>query len=240
MNPVSSSARSDAIAAKESSIVSVEGLSVQYGSRVVLQNIDFSLQPGDFAAFIGPNGGGKTTLFRALLGITGIRAGRVVLCGQGPAKGRESVGYVPQSNVYDPRFPLRVKELVAMGCLGPGLRRVYSRKEERVRIAAALETVGMIDRAGDSIRELSGGQLQRVFIARGLVSSPRLLILDEPVTHLDPGVSAKFYELLRRLNQQQLTILMSTHDPVAARHCGNRLFEINGGVRELTNDETRS
>ncbi|MEQ9365386.1 MAG: ATP-binding cassette domain-containing protein, partial [Leptospirales bacterium] len=142
-------------------IVAVDKLVVGYGRGAVLRGVSFSLQAGDFAVFVGPNGGGKTTLFRALLGLTEIRSGQVSVCGMSPARARGHIGYVPQRNVYDPRFPLRVAELISMGCLGPGMGRLYSRGEESDRVAAALRDVGLEDRSRTPIRELSGGQLQR-------------------------------------------------------------------------------
>ncbi|MCR9142985.1 MAG: ABC transporter ATP-binding protein [bacterium] len=220
------------VAGSTETIVAVDELSVRYHGATVLQKISFNLQAGDFAIFVGPNGGGKTTLFRALLGLIDIDHGGIQICGATPAQARTAIGYVPQRNVYDPRFPLRVAELVAMGCLGPGMRRLYDRSEEKRRVDEALDAVGMLGRARAPIRELSGGQLQRAFIARGLVSAPRLLILDEPVTHLDARITASFYRLLRRLQERGLTILMSTHDAGAAAQAGDRLFEISGRLRE--------
>lgn len=213
-------------------IINIRNLSVSYGARFALSGVNLTIAARDFAVFVGPNGGGKTTLFRALLGITEVASGDIELCGATPAQGREHVGYVSQRNDYDARFPLRVREVVAMGCLGPGMRSRFTRTDERERIAAALATVEMSEHADRPIRALSGGQLQRIFIARALVCRPRVLILDEPVTHLDPAVTGKFYELLRRLNGE-LTIFMSTHDLNAAHTCGNRIFEVNAQVREL-------
>ncbi len=218
-------------------IVRAEALGVRLGERVVLRDVNFELSPGDFALFVGPNGGGKTTLFRALLGICEIYTGRALLNDASPEKGRAIAGYVPQRNDYDPQFPLRVRELTAMGALGPGMSRAFARDEERARVQSALETVGMGERANDPIRSLSGGQLQRVFIARALVSEPRLLFLDEPLSFLDARSVANFYELLRDLQSRGLTILMSTHDASDVRRPGDRLFEIDGGLREITRPE---
>ncbi|MEM7142244.1 MAG: ABC-F family ATP-binding cassette domain-containing protein, partial [Actinomycetota bacterium] len=107
----------------------------------VVSGVNLAIERGQTVALVGPNGGGKTTLFRALLGLVEIQRGEVEVCGMDPVKARSSVGYVPQRNVYDPRFPLRVEELVAMGCLGPGMRRLYDRDEEHRRVAEALDAV---------------------------------------------------------------------------------------------------
>jgi zinc transport system ATP-binding protein len=213
-------------------ILVMRDLTVGYDSRPVLTHVNFQARTGDFISLVGPNGGGKTTLCRAILGLIPIQSGTIALFGGDVRAGRQQVGYVPQRSDLDPRFPLRVREVVAMGCLGPGMRRTLNRQAEERLVAESLATVGMEAHAGDPIRELSGGQLQRVFIARALATRPRMLILDEPVTHLDPEITAGFYKMLQDMGRDH-TILMCTHDLEAARACGGRMLRIDGGLTEI-------
>lgn len=193
------------------SIVEVSGLSVAYGETLALRDVSLTVNELDFIALIGPNGGGKTTLLKALLGLAPIRSGEIRLFGKPPREGRIYAGYCPQRLVYDPAFPVSVREVVRMGRLSPRkLWRRYSREDEAA-VDRALDTVEIAALANRGLDELSGGQVQRVFIARALVSEPRLLVLDEPAAHLDPRISGSLFELLRRLNES-LTILITTHD----------------------------
>lgn len=220
-------------------VLSVRDLSIVYRERQILKNAELNLASGDFAICTGPNGGGKTSFFRALLGLIEPAGGEIHICGDVPRKGRVHVGYVPQNNPYDARFPLRAREVVAMGCLGPSslLRRLLRPRptaNEPQAVLETLERVGLADYADAPIRTLSGGQLQRVFIARALVSRPALLILDEPTTYLDSEASAQLYALLGEWNRSGQSIMMSTHEPGPAAALANRAFELKGGsLREI-------
>lgn len=224
-------------------VLAVRDLRIVYRERQILTDASLSLQSGDFAVCTGPNGGGKTSFFRALLGLIEIAGGEVRVNGQSPRRGRVQIGYVPQNNPYDARFPLRAGEVVAMGCLGPASlwqraliwkSRASQRAVEARAVQETLARVGLADAVNEPIRTLSGGQLQRVFIARALVSRPALLILDEPTTYLDAEATAQLYALLGEWNRAGQSILMSSHDPEPAAGLANRAFELKGGtLREV-------
>jgi zinc transport system ATP-binding protein len=170
----------------------------------------FKIFPLDLVSLIGPNGGGKTTLFRLLLGLLKPSRGTIKIFGLSPERGRTRVGYVPQYARFDPRFPISVGNVVAMGRLG-NLRTGPYRGADREAAHQALEEVGLADLRNRPFADLSGGQRQRVLIARALASKPELLLLDEPTANVDRTAEARLYELLRKLNRR-LTILMASHD----------------------------
>jgi zinc transport system ATP-binding protein len=160
---------------------------------------------------VGPNGGGKTTLFRVLLGLIRPERGEVRIMGKDVAEGRRHIGYVPQLVVFDRDFPISVWDVAQMGRLGR--RRPLQRYTTRDReiVAEALSRVDMLDQRARPIGDLSGGQQQRVYIARALATEPDILLLDEPLASVDPRVSLHIYELLRELNSD-ITILIASHD----------------------------
>ena len=197
-------------------LVVLRGVSFGYDGSPVLIGIDLTIKEGDFLAVIGPNGSGKTTLVKVILGLLQPSAGRVELLGQpaGALADRGKIGYIPQKATnIDPFFPASVEEVVGMALLSRGRPGGPPGKDTRGRILGALEAVGMAEFAKGSIGRLSGGQQQRVFIARALVTSPRILFLDEPTTGVDAETQTAFYDLLDRLNRKEgLTIVLITHD----------------------------
>ncbi|SKB11639.1 Zinc uptake system ATP-binding protein ZurA [Planktothrix sp. PCC 11201] len=177
----------------------------------ILEGINLTVNELDFIGLIGPNGGGKTTLIKVLLGLLKPLKGDVKIMGYSVTKGRRYLGYVPQILEFDRNFPVRVNEVVRMGRLGKRhLFQPYTKKDEEI-VIQALEKVEMLDLKNRAIGELSGGQRQRVFIARALASEPQVLLLDEPTASVDPKMCANIYELLLKLNEY-MTILMITHD----------------------------
>ena len=182
-----------------------------YGTTPILEDINLVVKELDFIGLIGPNGGGKTTLLKVLLGLISPERGEVKIMGHSVVKGRRYIGYVPQLLEFDRDFPLRVEDVVRMGRLGKRrLLQRYNRKDEGI-VTWGLEQVGMADLRDRSIGQLSGGERQRVYIARALASEPRILLLDEPTANVDTKVQNSIYELLGELNQS-LTILMVSHD----------------------------
>lgn len=182
-----------------------------YDGHPVLESLTAEIEEGDFAAVIGPNGGGKSTLLKLVLGLLRPDRGEVLIFGRSPRAARDQIGYVPQFMTFDRSFPIRVQDVVLMGLLsrstGPGGYR-RSDVEEAVR---ALQQVELADLRRLRIGKLSGGQLQRVLIARALVNQPRLLILDEPTANVDHRIEREIYDMLRGLTDR-MTIVMVTHD----------------------------
>jgi len=221
-------------------VISVSHLWAGYNHEPVLEDINLSVRELDFIGLIGPNGGGKTTLLKVLLGILEPTRGQVRVMGKSVRKGRRHVGYVPQSVDFDRDFPVRVWDVALMGRLGRrGLLERYTARDEEA-VADKLRAVEMWHLRNEAIGELSGGQRQRVYIARALAAEPQILLLDEPMASVDPQVSVHLFEVLRTLNQQ-VTILLVSHDMLAISSyvktvgCINRRL-IYHGDREITAD----
>ena len=191
--------------------IEVRNLSAGYGSKPILQRIDLIAKELDFIGIIGPNGGGKSTLLKVLLGLIKPMEGEVRIMGRSVESGRKSIGYVPQFVEFDRNFPVRVEEVVQMGRLGQ--RKLFQRynSKDRSIVKEALERVEMWQMRRRSLAELSGGQRQRVYIARALASQPSILLLDEPTANVDSRISKSIYQLLRQLNQE-MTIILVSHD----------------------------
>jgi zinc transport system ATP-binding protein len=221
-------------------LIDIEDLWVSYDGIPVLEGISLSVMPGDFLGIIGPNGGGKTTLLKAILGLIQPSRGRVLVLGQPPEKAYRRIGYVPQHNLFDREFPLNVQDAVLMGRLGSKpVFREYSRKDKELALEA-LKTVGMLSHRNHRLGKLSGGEQQRVFIARALVGDPRVLLLDEPTASIDSATQTEFYELLEGL-KKEMSIVMISHDISAVSvyvdkiACLNRQLYYHGS-KEITAD----
>lgn len=195
--------------------VSIQNVSFSYEETMVLNNISFNIEEGEFVGIIGPNGGGKTTLLKLILGFLHPDSGKIALFDRPQQLSNHSVAYVPQSLRYDKQFPISVLELVLGGRLShlPWYGK-YDQKDIQAALNA-LERVGMSDFKDRSFGNLSGGQAQRTLIARALASEPRLLLLDEPTASVDAHAEAEIYKILKKL-QGQMTILMVTHNLQAA------------------------
>ena len=195
----------------ENAVASLENVWVQYESVVALENVNFLLKPLDFVSIMGPNGGGKTSLLKLLLGLVKPLRGTVRVLGKAPEQSRSEIGYVPQQTTLDKTFPINVWDVTLMGRLGrtPVFKKYTA--EDREIVADALQKVKMYDLRDRQIGKLSGGQQQRVLIARALVANPKLLLLDEPTASVDSEIRREMYELLGELNQQ-ITIVMVSHD----------------------------
>jgi len=224
-------------------LIRIEDVAFRYRRDPVLVDIELSIQPGDFLAVIGPNGSGKTTLIKIMLGLLAPSSGTVSLFGTPIREFRnwERVGYVPQKAThFDPYFPASVQEVVGMGLVAGGTRGRLPAGERKARVLEALESVGLGDEQSRPIGELSGGQQQRVFIARALVSSPEILVLDEPTAGVDVGAQNTFYGMLDRLNRGKgLTVVFSTHNVgVVTQHvnkvaCINQRLYFHGSHEEF-------
>jgi zinc transport system ATP-binding protein len=214
--------------------ISVRGLWAGYENDPVLEDINLTVYERDYVGLMGPNGGGKTTLIKVILGLLTPSQGEVRLFGEDVRVGRRFVGYVPQRVDMDSEFPINVWDVALMGRLGSrrALRR-YTREDERI-VAQALEDAEVLNLRDRPIGELSGGQRQRVYIARALASEPRILLLDEPTTSVDPQGRTHIYKVLRQLNER-ITIVLISHDIsvvssyVKTVGCLNRRLFYHGG-----------
>ena len=187
-------------------LVEIRDMDVAYQKHLVLSKVNLSVFENDFIGIIGPNGGGKTSLLKAILGLVKPIKGSIK-----HALNRSEIGYLPQGSQVDDNFPISVKEVIASG-LEHGLKKgAGSARSRRIKVARALETVGLETLHSRSIGELSGGELQRTMLARAIISSPRLLVLDEPDTHVDNQFETELYSLLHELNKK-ITILLVSHD----------------------------
>ncbi|MEN6559727.1 MAG: ABC transporter ATP-binding protein [Acidobacteriota bacterium] len=213
------------------SLVELRDVSFSYDGAPALIDVNLTIKKGDFLAVIGPNGSGKTTLVKLILGLLRPSKGRVELFGHPPGEftAWDKIGYVPQKATHvDPYFPASVEEVVRMALLAGGRLKRLAGREARERVRRALDVVGMAEFAKASIGRLSGGQQQRVFIARALVTGPRILFLDEPTTGVDAETQTAFYDLLDRLNRTQgLTIVLVTHDIGIVNKHVNRVACVN-------------
>jgi zinc transport system ATP-binding protein len=195
----------------ELEIVRLQNIWVSYGGVPALEDVTLSIFQHDFLGIIGPNGGGKSTLLKVLLGLVRPDSGDVRIFGKPPEQSRSRTGYVSQRPSFDRDFPASVLDVVMMGrYIRAGLCRRYSR-EDKTATEKALARVGMQGYENKQIGYLSGGQQQRVFVARALVAEPELLLLDEPTASIDPTMQTGFYELLDEL-KKSLAIIMVSHD----------------------------
>jgi len=200
---------------KENMAVHVAGLSVYYGQNPAILDINLDVQVGEYLGIIGPNGGGKTTLLRAILGLLRPTCGKIEVYGKREDGLKAPIGYVPQFASVDRRFPVTVREVVLMGRLQPGLSPFHKYSaEDQDFVDGLLLQVGIDNLAKRQIANLSGGEFQRMLIARALAVNPRLLLLDEPTVGVDASSSEHIYALLEELNSH-MTIIMVTHDLLA-------------------------
>ena len=211
--------------------ISVKNLSVSYGNTDAINDININITTGEFLGITGPNGGGKTTLLSAVLGLLKPDSGNISILDTDIQKGRNSIGYVPQTAAIDRNFPLSVKEAVLTAFLKSGLHPFKKfNKEENERALSVLESVGIAEKADNLLSELSGGEFQRVLIARALVNNPKILLLDEPTSNIDKDSRKSIYRLLKSLNKQGITVVMVTHDLQNITNLFTRLICINRTV----------
>ncbi|MBP8819087.1 MAG: ABC transporter ATP-binding protein [Syntrophomonadaceae bacterium] len=191
-------------------VIEIKNLFVDLDGVTVLEHVNLTVNEYDFLGIIGPNGGGKTTLLRVLLGLVKPVRGKVRIMGESVEKNRHLLGYVPQYAVFDRSFPISVGEVVISARLARKQGRRFSREDYKIA-DAALERVEMLPLRSRQMGELSGGERQRVLVARALAAQPRILLLDEPTASVDSRFAAGFYELLQELNQE-MTLILVSHD----------------------------
>ncbi|RCW66984.1 metal ABC transporter ATP-binding protein [Saliterribacillus persicus] len=198
------------------SIVNMSKVTFSYDDKKSLDQVDFNIERGSFIGLVGPNGGGKTTLIKLLLGLEKPNSGEITLFNTPSNKFKDwnKIGYVSQkANSFNRGFPATVEEVVSMGLTSKIGYFKFFRSADRKKVYNAIEQVGMASYLKENVGDLSGGQQQRIFIARALVSNPELLILDEPTVGVDAENVKRFYDLLHHLNEKEgITLLLVTHD----------------------------
>ena len=191
-------------------IITIRNLSVRYDSVVALEHVDLDIYDNDFIGIIGPNGGGKSTLVKAIMGVV-PHSGTVEFSPSIYLKGKPNIGYLPQTSNFDKSFPISVSEVILSGLQSErGMLGRYT-KEDRLRVVELLDMVGLTELKKRAIGELSGGQLQRVMLCRALISEPKILVLDEPANFVDNRFENELYNILQQLSSK-MAILMVSHD----------------------------
>ncbi len=227
-----------------SSIISISHLCFSYDAREILHDVNLEIAEGMFAAMVGPNGGGKTTLLKLILGLLTPKHGNIKVFGDEPQLARKRIGYVPQAILFDPNFPASALDIVLMGRVERHLFGGY-RKSDRDIAMQRLHDVDMEDFASCSFAELSGGQRQRVLIAQALVSEPQLILLDEPAANLDQENAKLLFELLGDLNHHVTILLVSHNLSLVSKYvshviCVNQTVDMHRiqDVQSVTDDPT--
>ena len=193
-------------------IIVSDGCCVQLGNTQALDDVTFSITKGKKVAVVGPNGGGKSTLFNALTGLVPVVNGSLKINGLSPQDAKGLISYVPQRDLINRNFPLSVKQVVEMGLVSKNSLNLFSRKQINLKIKEALENVGLSEKINQNINNLSGGQFQRVLIARGLAQDADILLLDEAFSAVDVGAQEDIMSLISDINLDGKTILVATHD----------------------------
>ena len=203
------------------------GLKLGYDGHTVLSGLDFSVDAGNYLCIVGENGSGKSTLMKTILGLIRPEGGKITW---GEGLRENEIGYLPQQTVVQKDFPTTVQEIVLSGCQGRAGRRPFYSKEEKSLARQNMERMGLTSLSRRCYRELSGGQQQRVLLARALCATRKLLLMDEPVSGLDPLVTAEMYELIRQLNREGVTIIMVSHDIAAAVRYASHILHVGSEI----------
>ena len=208
--------------------VSIENLSVYYGEVPAIEKVNLNVIDKEYLGIIGPNGGGKSTLLKSILGLIPSATGSIEIYGEKPGKSKALIGYVPQFASMDKQFPITMLEVVLSGQMKPGLSPFFRFTNEHKEISyELLRKVGIDSLAKRHVSELSGGEFQKMLIARALAVKPKILILDEPTASVDASSREQIYDLLAQLNKE-MTIIIVTHDLFAISSKISKLACLNG------------
>ena len=215
-------------------LLTVQDLSLGYDAHSIVEGLSFTVNAGDYLCIVGENGSGKSTLMKTLLRLQEPIGGQILI---GDGLKKNEVGYLPQQTVVQKDFPASVREIVLSGCQGRcGLRPFYTREEKHLA-EENIRRMGIEKLANRCYRELSGGRQQRVLLARALCATRKLLLLDEPVSGLDPKVTAEMYDLISDLNREGITVIMISHDIEAALRYASHILHIGARIFYGTKDE---
>ncbi len=208
--------------------ITCENLKLGYEGKAILEDLSFIVESGDYLCIVGENGSGKSTLMRTLLGLIKPMGGSIRF---GDGLQQDQIGYLPQQTSAQKEFPASVQEIVLSGCRGGGRFSPFYTKEQKLTAQNAMDRMHIGELANKSYRELSGGQQQRVLLARAICAAGKLLLLDEPVSGLDPKVTGEMYKVIDELNREEkITIIMISHDLGEAVHYANRILHIGSSV----------
>ena len=214
--------------------IECKDVSVKYENQVVLEDISFSIEQGDYLCIVGENGSGKSTLVKTILGLENSKSGQIVF---GEGLNKNEIGYLPQQTQAQKDFPASVYEVVLSGCLNSkGFSPFYSMKDKKLA-NEMIKSLGIENIKRKSFRELSGGQQQRVLLARALCATKKIIILDEPITGLDPTVTREMYSLIEEINKKGITIIMVSHDINFAVNNASKILHLKKNIKFFGNTE---
>lgn len=212
--------------------IECKDINVKYEGQEVLKDISFSIEAGDYLCIVGENGAGKSTLVKTILGLENTKTGEI-LFGEGLDKNQ--VGYLPQQTQAQKDFPASVYEVVLSGCLNSkGISPFYSHKDKKLA-NEMINSLGIQKIKKKSFRELSGGQQQRVLLARALCATKKIIVLDEPITGLDPTVTREMYDLIKEINKKGITIIMVSHDINFAINNASKILHLKKNIKFFGN-----
>ena len=212
-------------------LIELQDVTLRYDDNVVLDEVSLSIDEGDFVAITGPNGGGKTTLLRLILRLLSPTSGRVVYRRGGKEGDRLAIGYLPQKNMIDQRFPVTVDDVITSGLLRGFRHRITA--EERQRIEEVVELMGVGEFRDRPIGALSGGQLQRTLLGRAMVSDPNVIVLDEPLSYVDKNFEQQIYGIIDDL-RKHTTIVLVSHEMSIISGMANRHVIVDHGLHECS------
>jgi len=214
----------------QNKMIELDSVVMRWDNHVALQNVNISIDEGDFVAITGPNGGGKTTLLRLMLRLIKPTNGRVIYRNGGREVDDLEIGYLPQKNQIDSRFPITIEEVVSFGLMS---HKGMSKQERRQRVNETIALMGLEKHAKRLIGELSGGQLQRALLGRAIVSNPRVLVLDEPLSYVDKTFEGQLYEIIAQL-AKRTTIILVSHEMTKIATMANRHIIIDRTLYECS------
>lgn len=214
----------------QNKMIELDSVAMQWDNHVALQNVSISIDEGDFVAITGPNGGGKTTLLRLILRLIKPTNGRVIYRNGGEEVDNLEIGYLPQKNQIDSRFPITIEEVVSSGLMS---QKGISKQERRLRVEETIALMGLEKHAKRLIGELSGGQLQRALLGRAIVSNPRVLVLDEPLSYVDKAFEKHLYDIIAQL-AKHTTIILVSHEMTKIATMANRHIIIDRTLHECS------